>query len=154
MGEALYVDMSDIRELIKDLNFLDKKSGRRVSAAMKRASGKILQDARSNASWSSRIPSSISISATQKLITIKSGGPKAPHGGYYESGHDDRDGAVVFAHLVFGKKVDKSIKSQVAANGYILEPTKPYLRPARDANLELFAQALADAIADTITMKG
>jgi hypothetical protein len=154
MADDLRVDISDLRPLIKDLNFFDKTSGRRVGAAMRKAADVIKNDAKARASWSSRIPNTIKVTGGVKAVYIQSapaGSNAAPHAYYYEQGHGDRANPTQFSHLLFGKRVKNKTRNNVAPNGYILQPTRPYLLPARDAHLTEFAEALADAIADAIT---
>ena len=144
MSGPVRVDISDLKPLIRDLRQFDKKSGRRIATAMKGAADMILKDSKANAAWSKRIPGSIRLSVTQKHIVIKSGGKKAPHAANYELGAGgDWPPSKAWKHPVWGRGGNK-----------ILAFARPYMVPARDADMPEFAQALLEAVAKAITETG
>jgi hypothetical protein len=128
------IDISDLKALARDLRQLGQTSGRRIVYAMKDASRAVAADAKSQAAWSTRIPGTVQASATQQGLIVKAGGPNAPHAAVYESGGH---------HPLFGNR------------GYWYPvPKRPYLASARDANMDKLANALLDAVVQTLRTTG
>lgn len=124
------IDLTDLKKLIKDLRVLDKTAGRRITKAMKQAAQFVADDAKVKAAWSTRIPGTVKVSANQKRIILRAGGPKAPHADVYEFGG---------RHPLFGDR----------SRWYPVDPRK-YMTPARNQNIDRLSVALMDAIVEAI----
>lgn len=98
--------------------------------------------ARENASWSRRIPGAIKPSVTAKGVGVRVVKKIAPHGGLYErGGSGDRSGS--FRHPVFGNR-----------DVWVTSPTRPFLRPAVEANRDEAMAAMLRAIENAKTKVG
>lgn len=93
----------------------------------------IAAEAKSNASWSGRIPGAISPSVTTKFVGVRVSKKKAPHGGLYERGSTGRPKVV--RHPLFGNK-----------NVWFEEPVRPFLAPAVEANRDDTLAAMLQAV--------
>lgn len=82
------------------------------------ASG-VAGEAKSRASWSTRIPAAIGVSVTNRGAGVKVSRRRAPHGPLFERGQRGNRGA--FRHPVFGNR-----------DVWVSQRTRPYLQPAID----------------------
>lgn len=94
----------------------------------------VIPDAKSNASWSSRIPGAIKPQALAKGIGVRVARKRAPHAAAFE-GMQPRGMKAEFRHPVFG---DREV--------WVSQPTRPFLLPAIDANQQEAADAARDAV--------
>jgi hypothetical protein len=107
-----------IRALAKELDGIPKELRQKLRPALRAAAEPVVQDARSRASWSTRIPRAISMSvrfSRDPGVLIRVRRSVAPHGRAYEG----ITGASDFVHPVFGHR-DREVA----------EGTRPYLEPA------------------------
>ena len=107
-----------IRALAKELDGIPKELRQKLRPALRAAAEPVVQDARSRASWSTRIPRAISMSvrfSRDPGVLIRVRRSVAPHGRSYEG----ITGASDFVHPVFGHR-DREVA----------EGTRPYLEPA------------------------
>lgn len=132
-GPSVGVQMTGLKAFTRDLRKANKALPKKLQAQMKQAGDVVADDARSRASWSSRIPGSIRTGASAKGAYIKAGGAAAPHAAAYET-------AGQFRHPVFGRDT------------WVEEQGRPFMVPAleaRESDIEAAAVAALDAfIAD------
>jgi hypothetical protein len=125
--------------IARDLRNLPPETQKAVRPALRQAGRLIAQDAKTRASWSSRIPGTIrvetSVNANREGVQVRAGGPSAPHARPYE-GLSVRGSE--FRHPVYGNR-----------EVWVAQATRPFLFPAAQANevqaAELVSSALTDA---------
>lgn len=109
----------DVRKLVNDLRKIGDGVGRNLGKEFKRAAGPVAQQARANASWSSRIPGAISVGVSSSRrypgAQIKVSKGKAPHARLFE--FPGRGGS--FRHPVFGNR-----------EVWVDQRGRPFIRPA------------------------
>ncbi|MEU8379780.1 HK97 gp10 family phage protein [Streptosporangium sp. NPDC048865] len=116
MAVGLKLDANkEIRKLVRDFNKIPPDLRKELRPALKKGAQPILAEARSNASWSTRIPRAtrIASSFTKRRggVTIVVSAKRAPHGRPYENlGAPGTFRHPVFAHprsrdMVFGREV-------------------------------------------------
>jgi hypothetical protein len=103
----------------------------------------VLPAARSNASWSSRIPGAIKPQVTQRQIALRVARKQAPHGRPYEGLQWGARGRSTFRHPVFGNR-----------NVWVAQSTRPFLQPAMDANREKAVEAAKQAVEEVARTNG
>ncbi len=113
------VEYGGLRILVGELGELPNDIRRDLRKGLREAGQEALNQARSNASWSSRIPGALSLrvytSGPRAGVSLRVDSSKAPHARPYEGigGRGDS-----FKHPVFGGET------------WVSEPTRPFLAPA------------------------
>lgn len=111
-----------LRELGGDLGDIPKELSRELRPQMRKTAQPILNRARRNASWSTRIPKATriqtSLSTRHPGVAIAVSGKKAPHAPLYEN--KGKPGS--FRHPLFGDR-----------SHWYTQAARPFLRPAVDA---------------------
>lgn len=109
----------DVVKLVNDLRKIGDGVGRNLGKEFKRAAGPVAQQARANASWSSRIPGAISVGVSSSRrfpgAQIKVSKDKAPHARLFE--YPGRGGS--FRHPVYGNR-----------EVWVEQRGRPFIRPA------------------------
>lgn len=134
---AIAVDARGLRQLSKDLKKIgDKDLSKELRAGLRKSGEVVAAAARSNASWSSRIPGSIKVVVQQKGVAVRAGGDKAPHAVTFEGKNNGQPRR----HPVFarGARSDWTWAAQ--------DPPRPYLKPALSANLDKVIQVVGDEL--------
>lgn len=125
----------DVRKLVNDLRKIGDGVGRNLGKEFKRAAGPVAQQARANASWSSRIPGAISVGVSSSRrfpgAQIKVSKDKAPHARLFE--YPGRGGA--FRHPVYGNR-----------EVWVDQRGRPFIRPAVRAKGGEFVKAADRAV--------
>lgn len=139
---AIYYD--SVRLLARDLGRIPLELRQELRPRLKEAGEVIASEARSNASWSTRIPGAIRVQALFGRLTggvvVKVDRNKAPHARALE-GITARRGALsrttggTFRHPVFG---DRDV--------WVDQPTRPFLAPAVVAKQGDTRDRVADAV--------
>lgn len=115
----------ELDRLIADLGKLPKELGRQLRPALRKAAQPILRDAKSRASWSSRIPGAISmktsLSAKRPGVRLVTDSRAAPHARPYEFGSGRNRN---LRHPVFGHR-----------ERWVEQSTRPFFFPAVEAGL-------------------
>ena len=110
-------------KLAADFNRLPSKLRKELQPAFRRAGTAIVADAKSRASWSSRIPGAIRIDSSftsrNPGVRIVVDASKAPHARAIEG-----NGRTMFRHRVYGRNV------------WVPQQTRPFLFPAVRAGQE------------------
>lgn len=124
---------ADVRKLINDINKLKGDIPRHMNREMRQAARPIVESAKRNASWSSRIPQAIKAQSSRSLrrpgVVIRVS-KSVPHARLYEFGVNGK----TFRHPVFGR------------GGWVVEQTRPFIRPAVRQHQETFAKACDEAV--------
>jgi len=144
MPVSLGIDAEGLRTLAKDLRTAKAAESRILRDALKAGAEIVAVDARSRASWSSRIPSTIKANgSTAGRAWVTAGGPGAPHATFWEattgSGH---------RHPVFGRR-DRSGWTWTDKPG-----PRPFMVPALQAKADQVADFFADAIVSVFAEGG
>ncbi|MEV7908512.1 hypothetical protein AB0P04_43675, partial [Streptomyces anulatus] len=117
--------MSEIRKLIADLGRVPAELRKELRPAIQRAAREVLTEARSRASWSSRIPGAMRIAVrfTGKAAgaSVVVSAARAPHGRPYE--HLGSPGT--FRHPAYGNR-----------RVWVEQAARPFLFPAARATRE------------------
>lgn len=134
--------MSEIRKLIADLGKVPAELRTELRPAIQRAAQEVLAEARSRASWSSRIPGAtrIAIRFTGKAAgaSVVVSAARAPHGRPYE--HLGAGGT--FRHPVYGRDT------------WVTQRARPFLFPAAAAKREAVARAIDQAVEQALRRTG
>jgi hypothetical protein len=124
--------------IARDMRNLTPETQKAVRPKIRKAGQLVADDAKRNASWSSRIPPSIrvrtSFRANRENVTVLVGNKNAPHARPYE-GITSRGST--FRHPVHGRE------------WWVAQDTRPFLIPAAEAKqveaADLISSALTDA---------
>jgi hypothetical protein len=115
------IEYTSVRALAERFGTLPVEMRAQLRPRLKAAGGLIAAGAKSNASWSTRIPGAVSVSASFTSRTggasVKVSAAKAPHARAYEG----IEGNATFRHPVFG------------GSTWVDEDTRPFLVPAVNA---------------------
>jgi hypothetical protein len=125
----------DVRMLINDLRKIGDGVGRNLGKEFKRAAGPVAQQARANASWSTRIPGAITVGVSSSRrfpgAQIKVAKSLAPHARMYEF----PGGGGSFRHPVYGNR-----------EVWVSQRGRPFIRPAIRSKGEGFIKACDRAV--------
>jgi HK97 gp10 family phage protein len=135
----------DVLKLINDLRKIGDGVGRNLGKEFKKAAEPVAAQARSNASWSSRIPAAISVGVSSSRrfpgAQIKVAKGPAPHARLYEFGSGRRSKS--FRHPVYGNR-----------EVWVEQATRPFIRPAIRAKGNEFIKACDRAVDETARAHG
>lgn len=122
-------------EIARDMRALPEETRKAVRPALRQAGQVVQKDAQARSSWSSRIPSSITVVTSfrqnREGVTVRAGGKNAPHARPYE-GLSARGGS--FRHPVYGN------------DWWVASPTRPFLFPAAQANAAAVTASMRGAL--------
>lgn len=122
--------MNFAEQIAADMAALTPATRKAIRPKLREAGQSIVDDAKTNAAWSSRIPATIkmvvSFRADREGVTITAGGPSAPHARPYE----DVTGKGKFRHPVFADSANLTRK----AWSWVDQASRPFLLPAAQAN--------------------
>jgi hypothetical protein len=114
--------MDPMAQIARDMRRLEPETRKAVRPKLRRAGEVVAGEARRNASWSSRIPSSVKVVTSfrqhREGVTVRAGGPNAPHARPYEGITARGDS---FRHPVYGN------------DWWVAQATRPFLLPAVEA---------------------
>jgi hypothetical protein len=133
----------DVLKLVNDLRKIGDGVGRNLGKEFKKAAGPVAAQARSNASWSTRIPNAITVGVSSSRrypgAQIKVSKDKAPHARLYEwPGHGGS-----FRHPVYGNR-----------EVWVSQQGRPFIRPAVRAKGGEFIKACDRAVDETARAHG
>lgn len=136
-------DTSDFKKLARSLRRGEPEMYVKLMRALAESAEKVASDARSNASFSSKIPATIKVRETALQVTVTAGDASAPTARLLEVGNAGPRGARraqgdTFAHPVFGDK-----------DNWVEQPMHPFLAPAIEKNAEVTDALVAAAIGST-----
>ncbi|MGW4426430.1 HK97 gp10 family phage protein [Streptosporangium sp. NPDC004631] len=136
--------MSEIQRLIADLRRVPSELRAELRPAVQRAAREVLAEARSRASWSSRIPGAMRVSvrftgpAAGASVIVSA--TRAPHARPYE-GLTTRGGD--FRHPVFGNR-----------DRWVPQAARPFLFPAARATREQVVREIDQAVERVLRRTG
>lgn len=132
----------EIERLIRDLGGIPKEMRRMLRPGLRKAGGRVLTRARSNASWSTRIPGAtriaVKFAGREPGVSIVTNAKRAPHARPYEG----ITGEATFRHPVFGNR-----------EVWVTQRTRPFLAPAADTEGDAVEKDIADVV-DTVVRFG
>lgn len=112
--------LGELQELVRDLGKIPKDLSQEMRPMLKRTGEGALRDAKSNASWSSRIPGAtrlaISFGKKNTGVSIRTNQRKAPHA----RPHENNGKPGTFRHPNFGR------------DDWSSQQARPYMQPAAD----------------------
>lgn len=130
----------DILGLINDLRGMGPKVVRNLNKNFKDAAEIVAAEARSNASWSTRIPKALKVRAARSRrfpgAEIYVSASEAPHARPYEHGDGRRTDS--FRHPVY--------KREGRPNVWVQQATRPFVRPAFKSKGFAFTHACNRAV--------
>jgi hypothetical protein len=128
------IEHTSVRALAERMGTLPAELRTELRPKLLHAASLIASDARNRASWSTRIPGAISVSASFNSRTggasVRVSARKAPHARPYEG----IDGNATFRRQVYGK-------------AWVTQETRPFLMPARRAKEATAIAEIAAAVA-------
>lgn len=142
--EIVGTNMSELLgDVLRDIRGVKGATSRNMAKEMKGAGKKILADARSRASWSSRIPGALAIHVTRNRgaqgIDVVGKTSKAPHLRLYEFGR----GGKSFRAPLYGDR-----------EHWYSHSTRPFIVPAIAKNAKEFREAVLKSATDAFKQAG
>lgn len=135
----MLVDQSALRRHQAEIGELDRTAKNALRREMRGVGKEMADDAKANASWSTRIPGAIQVrtrlTGKRPGVRIRVNSDLAPHGRVYE----DITGRGSFRHPVFGDR-----------ETWVPQASRPYLRRAVLSNLPAAKRRLAAAVLTAI----
>lgn len=124
-------------EIARDMRRLPEETRKAIRPALRKAGEMIAHEAKVNASWSSRIPSSIRVETSfrqnREGVIVRAGNANSPHARPYEG---LTSSGSTFRHPVFGRDV------------WVAQTERPFLFPAAEAGQAAATEAVASALDD------
>jgi len=125
----------EVERLIRDLGKIPDDLKRKLRPRLRIAGRLVADQAKLNASWSTRIPGATKVSVSFTLrrpgVAVVVDKNKAPHARPFEHGGNPGD----FRHPVFGHR-----------DRWVSQPARPFLAPAFEAKRDAAAQQVEDAV--------
>jgi hypothetical protein len=143
---VIQVDGATFRDLQRELREMAPDVRKRLNEGLKDIlTRRVIPDARSNASWSSRIPGAIQPQVTMTRIAAIVRPKNAPHAHPFEGISKGEFGRSrgSFRHPVFGNR-----------NWWVQQQTRPFLVPAFDKNRKAAADEAAKAVDEAARQVG
>lgn len=135
----LMIDVSDLKDLARDLRRVDPVLQKQFLKALGRTGEIVATRARQNASFSTRIPGSIKVRRRGVRVRVQAGGDAAPEAAPLEN----RGKQGTFRHPLFGDR-----------ETWVSQPAHPFLTPAAEAEMVPFEQAILSAVNATFVSAG
>lgn len=128
------VKIEGLSKVMRSLKRLAPEIHKDLRVRFRDVAKEVAQTAKSNASWSKRIPGAIGVTVSNKGVGVRVSKKKAPHGPLYERGNKGSRSSSL-RHPLFGNKAF-----------WFSEPIRPFLRPAVEDHRDDATQKLLDAI--------
>lgn len=133
-----------------DMRALPEESRKAIRPRLREAGQMVANDARSRASWSSRIPGTVRMTTSFRLdregVTVIAGNSATPHARPYE----DVAGKGKFRHPVFADTKNFTRKGWT----WVTQVSRPFLFPAAKANEAAATAAIRSALDDAAKALG
>ena len=141
---VISVDAEDFRNFQRTLKKVNATISKELNKELRRVlNSTIIPAARSNASWSSRIPAAIRPTVGASKIGARVAANRAPHGRAYEGLAKGLRSNSSFRHPVFGNR-----------NVWVEQRTRPFLAPAFDSHAGEASKAAEAAIQNAARSAG
>jgi hypothetical protein len=138
---------SEMAAMMADIRAMGPDSKRAMTKTMKSSAGSILQEAKRRASWSSRIPRSLTVRVitrqNQPGIRIVSRSTVAPHGRIYEFGKAGKGRSGSFRAPLFGDR-----------SRWYSHSTRPFIVPSVRNGMNGFREDIDRAVKIAYTKAG
>lgn len=132
-------ELQEVRLLARNLKAASPAAYSAMRRAMKGAMAPVAADAAKRASWSDRIPGTVTFGSRGAVGYVKAGGSKAPDAAPFE--HRGVQGS--FRHPVFAR-------GDRATWTWVNQTARPFLHPAGDAMAPQVAVTLTHAVTDAV----
>ena len=139
----LGVETSGLTKFRNAVKKADKPLAASLRAKLKTVGDVVAVKARSNASWSTKIPRSVKVGVTAKGVYVKAGGNAAPHAAGFESGG---------RHPVFGHR-DRWVNMGTGLGGNT-NKLRPFMLPALQASQQQIEDAAVAALDEWVKSLG
>lgn len=137
------VDRAQLEALIRDLGAIPPDMRRSMGPAVRKAAEPVLSQMKSNASWSTRIPGAISVTAgfgaSISGVTFRVNAGRAPHARPIE--HDGAAGT--FRHPVYGNR-----------ENWVSQAARPFFYRAVQEKADEVVNSLADVVTEVAQRHG
>lgn len=134
------IDPAQFARFQRDLKRLDPELKKQLNKELRGFLRQlVIPDAKSNASWSSRIPGAIRPRVTTRRVGLRVAAKRAPHARPFEG---ISQGAT-FRHPVFGNR-----------NVWVPQSARPFLKPAVEENRDEFMDAAGKALDEAAQQTG
>lgn len=141
-GVPIYIDVSELRALARDLNRASREAGKALRKGMLEAGELVAADAKSRADYSKRIPGSIHVTAGRTNFRVRAGGESAPNASPVEN-----KGKGFIRHPVFLTYDQAHSGSSKYIKRWTEKNSRPaFLAPALDANAEKVAEIVGNTV--------
>ncbi len=137
------LDAESYRQVQRGIRELDREAQKQLNAHLRAEARAVASTAKSNASWSSRIPGSIGVSVTARRVAVKARSAKAPHARPFEGRSRGTLPRASFRHPVFGDR-----------EKWVEQSTRPFLQPAVQQHEQSFFSGAVAAIDDAASGLG
>lgn len=136
-------DTNDFKKLAVGLRRAAPEMYVKLMRNLREGAERVADDARMNASFSSKIPATIKVRETALQVTVTAGAADVPQARLFESGNAGARGAAKaqdgeFSHPVFGHR-----------DNWVNQPMRPFLRPAIEKNAVEIDALVVEAIGET-----
>lgn len=135
----LTIDVSELKDLARDLRRINPVLSRGFLKSLGKAGDVVAVKARSNASFSTRIPKTIKVRRRGVSVRVQAGGPSAPHAAPFE--HGGTPGT--FRHPVFGNR-----------EVWVTQTAHPFLTPAAEVSLVPLERLVISAVDEAFRAAG
>lgn len=136
------MSLSIPQQIAADMRALPEETRKSIRPHLRAAGRMVVNDAKSRANWSSRIPGTIrmatSFRADREGVTITAGNQSTPHARPYE----DVGGKGKFRHPVFPDSRNRTRKGWT----WVTQTSRPFLFPAAQANEAAATAAVRSAL--------
>jgi hypothetical protein len=136
------VSLTPDQQIAADMRALPEATRKAVRPQLRAAGAMIVNDAKSRANWSTRIPGTIRMTTSfrneREGVTIIAGNASAPHSRPYE----DISGRGKFRHPVFADATNKTRGGW----RWVTQASRPFLLPAAQANEGAATAAVRSAL--------
>jgi hypothetical protein len=141
---VIHVDGEGFRRFQRDLKAMEPALAKDLKKELRGVlESKIAPTARSNASWSTRIPRAIKPKVTNREIALRVDSKAAPHGRPFEGLQRGLRSNSSFRHPLFGNK-----------KFWFQQSTRPYLAPAFLSNHDEAVKAAREAVGSAARAAG
>lgn len=130
---------AQLAQASRDLRAMSTEVRREIRPALKEVAEPMVAAARSNASWSSRIPKAIRLAVIKRGVEIRVSKARAPHARPYEG----IGGNAQFRHPVFGNR-----------DRWVPQKTRPFLDPAVKAHRNKIRPRLFEIVEEAAKRHG
>ena len=133
------IDVRGLRRLSRDLRAAAPAMAVELPTGLKAAGSVVAEEAKSQSSWSTRIPGSVKTRASGTTATVIAGGSAAPDAAPFEN----RGKTGAFRHPVFGN-----------VGVWVSQQARPFLAPsleAKSTELTAAVEAVLDRVIEGLT---